>query len=141
MSIEIINRKAAEDRRSVPLNPASLPVVKAGQVLQIVGGFAVLADGAATVPDPMWAFTATGRLDVDQSKSVTIIEAPFQALVNTDGYVGTPAAGDALSLDTGGNVGKLKVQAISTAADLQKVVAYCVAAPDADSKLRIKAIR
>lgn len=141
MSIEMINRKAPEDRRSVPLNPASLPTIKAGQVLQLVGGFAVLADGAAFVPDPMWAFTATGRLDVDQSKSVTVVEAQFQALVNSDCYVGSPAAGAALKIGTGADVGKLVVATLPADMSDGLVVATCVAAPDADGKLRIKAIR
>lgn len=141
MSIEIINRKAAEDRRSVPLNPASMPTVKAGQILQLTGGFAVLADGAAFVPDPMWAFTQTGRLDVDQGKAITVVEAPFQALVNTDCYVGSPTAGAALKIGTGADKGKLVVATLPADMSAGLVVATCVVAPDADGKLRIKAIR
>jgi hypothetical protein len=141
MSIEIINRKAAEDRRSVSLNPASMPVIKAGQVLRLSGGFAILADGAAFVADPMWAFTSTGRLDVDQGKSVTVVEAPFQAFVNTDCYAGSPVAGAALKIGTGADVGKLVTATLPADMSAGLVVATCVAAPDADGKLRIKAIR
>ena len=69
---EPINRKSPEDRRSVPLDPDSLPTILQGQVLQTdANDFAVLADGAAFVPDPMWAFTKTGRLDVDTANTVT----------------------------------------------------------------------
>lgn len=141
MSIEIINRKAAEDRRSVPLNAAAMPTIKAGQILQLTGGYAVLADGAALVPDPMWAFTATGRLDVDQAKSVSVVEAPFQALVNADCYVGSPAAGATLKIGTGADKGKLTTATMPGDMSAGLVVATCVAAPDADGKLRIKAIR
>lgn len=138
-----INRKAPEDRRAVPFDPAVTTTILQGSVLQLdaATGNAILADGAAVVPDPMWAFTKTGRLDTDQAKSVTVIEGPFVADVDTDGYDGTPAAGDALVPGTGGNVGKLVVQAVSTVAHLQSVVAYCVKPPDADGFIRIKTIR
>jgi len=143
MSFELITRGAPEDRRSLPLNPSATPTILAGQVLQKdpATGFAVLADGAAVVPDPMWAFTKTARLDVGVAKSITVVEAPFLAKVNADGYVGTPAAGNALVIDTGANKGKLKVQAVAAVADLQAVVAYCVKAPDANGVIEIKAIR
>lgn len=142
MTIELINRKSPEDRRSVPLDPASLPTILQGQVLQEdANGYAVLADGAGDIPDPMWAFTKTGRLDTDAGESVTVVEAPFEAYVDTDGYVGTPAAGDALIVGTTTEVGKLKVQAVSTVAHVMAVVARCVQAPDANGRLKIKAIR
>ena len=142
--LEPVNRKTAEDRRTVPLDPAALPTVLQGSVLQTDGsanGYAVLADGAAVVTDPMWSFTKSTRLDVQVAISVTVLEAPFVAEVDTDGYVGTPAAGDALEVGTGGNVGKLQTVAVVAVSDLQNVVAYCLRAPDADGKLRIKAIR
>ena len=141
MSIEIISRNAPEDRRSVPLNQASMPTIKAGQVLQMSGGFAVLADGSAVVPDPMWAFTSTGRLDVDVSKSVTVVEAQFTALVSSDCYDGSPAAGNALKIGTGGTAGKLVVATLPADMSAGLVVAFCVAAPDADNKLKIKTVR
>lgn len=141
MSIEIINRKAPEDRRSVPLNPSALPTIKAGQVLQLSGGFAVLADGAAVVPDPMWAFTSTGRLDVDVSKSVTVVEAPFQALVSSDCFVGTPTAGAPLKIGTGADKGKLVAATLPADMSAGLVVAFCVEAANADNKLKIKAVR
>lgn len=141
MSIEITNRRAPEDRRSLPLNPAALPTIKAGQILQKIGGFAVLADGAAVIPDPMWAFTQTGRLDTDISGSVTVVEAPFLAKVNDDGFAGTPAAGNALKVGTGADVGKLIVATLPADMSAGLVVAFCVSGPDADNKIEIKAVR
>lgn len=138
---EPINRKAAEDRRSVPLDPASLPTILQGQVLMTdANGYAVLGDGDTA--DPMWAFTATARLDSQVSESVSVIEAPFIARLNTDGYVGNPAKNDTLAIGAGGgNVGKLVVQAVAAVADLKKVVAHCVQAPDSDGVMLFKAIR
>lgn len=141
MSIEIITRRAPEDRRSVALNPAALPTIKAGQVLQKVGGFAVLADGAAPIPDPMFAFTQTGRLDTDISKSVTVVEAPFSAKINSDCYVGSPVAGNALKVGTGADKGKLVVATLPADQSAALVVAFCVTGPDADNKIEIKAVR
>ena len=143
MSFEVINRKAPEDRRSVPLDPASMPTILAGQVLETNdNGYAVLADsGAHVVVDPMWAFTATARLDVTISKSVTVVEAPFSARVNTDGYNGSPVKRNPLKVGTGATAGKLVVATISTVADLQAVVAYCTKAPDSAGVITIKAIR
>ena len=140
---EPINRKAPEDRRSVALDPASLPTVAQGQIVSRdpADGYAKLADGAAVVPDPMWAFTATSRLDSAIASSLSVLEAPFVARVDTDGYAGTPAAGNALAVGTGANVGKLVVQAVAAVADLQAVVAYALTAPDADGVILIKAIR
>lgn len=139
---EPINRKSPEDRRSVPLDPASLPTIAQGQVVQTdSSGYAVLADGASLVPDPMWAFTKTGRLDVDIAKSVTIMEAPFMFRVDTDGYAGSPAKGDSMEVGTAGNVGKLVVLAVTTVAHLQSIVAYCITPPDADGVAVFKAIR
>ena len=144
MSFKPINRKAPEDRRSVPLDPAAPPTVLQGQVLEVdaADGFAKLADGASVVAAPLWSFTKTGRLDVDIADSVTVLEANFSALVDTDGYVGTPAAGDALAVGTGGNVGKLVVLAVTAdATTLQSIVAYCTKPPDSDGFIEFKAIR
>lgn len=140
--IKPINQKAFEARRSVTLNPASLPTIKSGQVVATdANGYGVLADGAGVIGDPMWAISDTTRLDTIAAESISVIEAPFTALVGADGYTGTPAKGDALVLGTGANVGKLETKVLSTVADLQAVVAYCVAPPDADNNLKIKAIR
>jgi hypothetical protein len=141
MSIEIITRRAPEDRRSVALNPAALPTIKAGQVLQKVGGFAVLADGAAPVPDPMFAFTQTGRLDTDISKSVTVVEAPFSAKISSDCYVTGVVAGNALKIGDGADKGKLKAATLPADMSAGLVVAWCVTGPDADNKIEIKAVR
>jgi hypothetical protein len=139
---EPINRKAVEDRRVVPLDPSSLPTILQGSLLQTdASDYAVLADGASLVPDPMWAFTKTARLDTTVSESITVVEAPFHARVDTDGYAGTPAKGDALVPGTGGDVGKMAVQVVSTVAHLSAVVAYCIKAPDSDGVIVFKAIR
>lgn len=139
---EPINRKAAEDRRSVPLDPASLPTINQGQILQTdANDYAVLADGAAIVPDPMWAFTKTSRLDTKTAKSVTVLEAPFMAKVDADGHDGAITDGAALTLGTGAAAGKLVAIAPASVADLQAVVAYCVKAPDSDGVMLFKAIR
>lgn len=138
-----VNRKPYADRRAVPLDPASTPTIAQGNVLDTdANGYAVLADGASVVGDPMWAFTKTGRLDSAAADSVSVLEAPFVALVDTDGYVGTPAKDDALKVGTGGNVGKLEVEAtVDSVAKLQGIVAYCLAPPNADGFIKIKAIR
>jgi hypothetical protein len=141
---EIITRLAPEARRSVPLHPDTPATVAQGQILSVgAGGHAALADGAAVVPAPLWAFTKSGRLDVDIGKSVTVVEAPFVAKIGTDGYAGTPALGNALAVGTGADAGKLVVQAITAdnCATLQAVVAYCTKAPDANGVIEFKAIR
>jgi len=141
---EPINRKAAEDRRSVPTDPASPPTVLQGQIVEVdaADGFAKLADGAAVVAAPLWVFTKSARLDSQIADSLTVLEAPFSARVDADGYVGTPTAKQALKIGTGGNVGKLEVEAtVDSVAKLQGVVAYCVKAPDSDGVMEIKVIR
>lgn len=141
---EIINRKAAEDRRSVPTDPDTPPTVLQGQIVEIdaTDNYAKLADsGAGVVVAPLWAFTATARLDSAIADSLTVVEGPFSARVDTDVYVGTPTAKAALGVGTGGNVGKLVVVTVTGVDDLQGVVAYCVKPPDADGVMEIKVIR
>lgn len=139
---EVITRGAPEFRRSVPLDPASPATILPGQVCQIASGYAVLADGASVVAAPLWAFTKSTRLDAAVSNSVSVVEAPFSARVNTDGYNGSPVAGNPLKLGTTTNVGKLVVQTVTAdATTLQAVVAYCTKAPDADGVIEIKVIR
>lgn len=140
---EIINRKAAEDRRAIPLDPDSPPTILQGQVLETnADGFAILADSATVVSDPMWAFTKTGRLDTDTAESVTVVEAPFMFRVDSDGYVGTPAKDDAMKVGTGANAGKLETEAtVDSVAKLQGIVAYCIVPPDSDGIAVFKAIR
>lgn len=139
---EPINRKAPEDRRPVPLKDGE--VVKQGQIVSLdpVTGKAVLADGAAFVPDPMWSFTASSRLDSATAKSLTVLEAPFIARVGADGHAGTIAAGNALKIGTSNDKGKLVAEAtVDTVEKLQNVVAYAIKAPDSDSVLLFKAVR
>lgn len=141
---EPINRKAALDRRSVPLDPDSVPTIAQGQIVEVdaADGYAKLADSAAVVAAPLWAFSDTSRLDSAIAKAVTVIEAPFVARVGTDGYDGTPAAKNPLGIGTGATAGKLVVVTMDTdAATLQGVVAYCTKAPNADGVIEIKAIR
>jgi len=143
MSFAPINRKAPYDRRSVPVDPNSPPTVEQGQILEVdaTDGYAKLADGAAVVGAPLWAWTESSRPDSSISNSLTVLEAPFVARVGADGYAGSPAAKDALAVGTGGNVGKLVVVTVTAVADLQSVVAYCTKPPDADNVIEIKAIR
>lgn len=138
-----INRKSPEDRRAVPFDPTVTTAILQGQVLTLdpATDKAIIADGAANIPDPMWAFTETGRLDTDIAKSVTVLEAPFVADVDADGHAGVIADGDALTIGTGGNVGKLVAISPATVADLQSVVGYCLKAPDSNNIMRFKAIR
>jgi hypothetical protein len=140
---EPINRKSPEDRRAVAFDPTVTAAILQGQVLSLnpATSKAVLADGAANIPDPMWAFTKTGRLDSDIAKSVTVLEAPFQAKVDDDGHDGAIADGEALTVGTGGAVGKLVAITPASVADLQSVIAYCVKAPDSNSIMLFKAIR
>lgn len=141
---ELISRNAPENRRSVALDPTSPATFKLGQILQKDPStqYAVLADGASLVTAPMWAFAGKGRLDVDVSNSVTIVEAQFSARVGQDGYAGSPVAGNALKVGTGGDKGKLVVEAsVDSVAKLQGVVAYCTKSPDADGVIEFKAIR
>lgn len=141
---EPINRKTAADRRSVPLDPDNVPTIAQGQILEIdaADGYAKLADaGAAVVVAPLWAWTKTTRLDVQIAKAVTVLEAPFVARVDTDGYDGSPVAKNALGVGTGATAGKLVVVTVSDVATLQSVVAYCTKGPDADGVIEFKAIR
>jgi hypothetical protein len=140
---EPINRKSPEDRRAVAFDPAVTAAILQGQVVSLdpATSKAVLADGAAVVPDPMWAFTKTGRLDTDIAKSVTVLEAPFSAKVDADGHDGAIADGAALAIGTTTAKGKLVSITPSSVADLQSVVAYCVKAPDSDGVMLFKAIR
>jgi len=138
-----VNRKAPADRRSVPTDPTSPPTVLQGQVVEVdaADGFAKLADGAAVVAAPLWSFTKSARLDSQVANSLTVMEAPFIARIGSDGYVGTPAAKDALIIGTTTEVGKLKVQAVSTVAHVVATVAYCTKAPDSDGVIEVKVIR
>lgn len=141
---EIINRKAAEDRRSVPTDPGTPPTVLQGQIVEIdsADGYAKLADSAAVVAAPLWSFTASARLDSAIANGLSIVEGPFSARVDTDVYVGTPTAKQALKIGTTTNVGKLVVEAtVDSVAKLQGVVAYCVKPPDADGVMEIRVIR
>ena len=139
-----INRKSPEDRRSVPFDPAVTTTILQGQVLSLdpATDKAILADSANNpIPDPMWSFSKTGRLDTDEAESVTVVEAPFVADVDTDGHSGVINSGDALTVGTGASAGKLVAVTVSAVADLQNVIAYCVKAPDGDGVMRFKAIR
>lgn len=139
---EIINRKAPEDRRSVPFDPTVLTAAPAGTIVSLdaATGKAILASG--DVPDPMWVFTDPTRLDAGEAESVTVVEGPFEARVNTDGYVGSPTAGAYLAVGTAGNAGKLVVQTVTAdATTLGPVVARCVTPPDGDGVITFKAIR
>lgn len=142
MAIKFVSKLPPSDRRALPFDETTPPTILPGQVVaEDANGLAVLADGAATVESPKWAFTDSSRKDSSQAKSVTVVEGPFTADVDTDGYVGNPAKGDALQVGTGGNVGKLVVVAPASVADLQSVVAYCERPADADGFIRIRAIR
>ena len=133
-----LNRKSPEDRRSVAFDPAVLTSAKPGTVLSLdaATGKAILANG--DVPDPMWCWTDTSRLDSSTAKSLTVLEGPFEAYIDTEGYTGTPTAGAYLKP----NAGKLEVHTMNADATLNvAVVARCVVAPDSDGVMLIKAIR
>jgi len=140
MSIKFISKLPPSDRRSLPVATGS--TILPGQVAEEdANGDLVLADGASIVESPKWAFTASSRVDAAEAEAMTVVEGPFTADVNTDGYVGTPVKGNAFEVGTGGNVGKLVVLAVIDGPTLQSIVAYCERAPDADGFIRIRVIR
>ena len=141
MSIKFISKLPPSDRRSLPVATGS--TILPGQVAEEdANGDLVLADGASIVESPKWAFTASSRVDAAEAEAMTVVEGPFTADVNTDGYVGTPVKGNAFEVGTGGNVGKLVVLTVTAdATTLQSIVAYCERAPDADGFIRIRVIR
>lgn len=145
--IKFVSTDAPGRRRSVPLDPATVTTIaiKPGQVLKQGASpnrFAVKADGAAVVGGPLWAFTDSSRKDVQSAKRITVVDGPFVAEINNDCYVGTPTLDQALKIDTGGNVGKLAVEAtVDSVAKLQGVVAYCTRTADADNYIEVKVIR
>lgn len=139
---EPINRKSPEDRRAVEFDPAILTAALPGSVVSLdaATGKVIAADG--DVPDPMWVFSNAVRLDSAAAESLTVIEAPFEARVNTDGYAGTPVAGDYLIVGTGGGAGKLAVTTVTAdATTLGPVVGRCVVGPDSDGVIVFKATR
>lgn len=139
---EPINRKSPEDRRSVPFDPAVLTDAKQGQIVSLDAATdkVVLADG--DVPDPMWVFSNTTRLDSSTAQSLTVLEAPFTARVGADAYDGSPSAGDYLAVGTGGTAGKLVIQALNADATQNgNIVARCIKAPDSDGVMLFKATR
>lgn len=139
---EIVNRKAPEDRRAVPFDPTVLTAAPAGTIISLDAAtdLGILASG--DVPDPMWVFTDPTRLDAAEAESVTVVEGPFVARVDTDGYVGSPTAGAYLAVGTAGNAGKLVVATLDADATVNApIVARCLKAPDGDGVILFKAIR
>jgi hypothetical protein len=142
MAIKFVSKLPPSDRRALPFDEATPPTILPGQVVQEnASALAVLADGASVVESPKWAFTDSARKDSSKASSVTVVEGPFTADVDTAGYDGNPAKGDALAVGTGGLVGKLVIIAPASVADLASVVAYCERPADADGFIRIRAIR
>jgi hypothetical protein len=142
MAIKFISKNPPADRRAMRLDPASPAVVSPGQVVvENAGTFAILGDSAGDVTAPKWAFTDSTRTDASSADSITVVEGPFTAEVDTEGYDGTPAKGDAMKLGTAGTAGKLVVFTPSTVADALAVVAYCERAADADGFIRIRTTR
>ena len=143
--IKFISKNPPMDRRAVPLDPATVTTIaiKPGQVLKkAASGFALKADGAAVVGGPVWAFTDSSRTDVQAAKSLTVVDGPFVAEVDTDCYIGSPALDAALQIDTGANVGKVVTLAVTAdATTLQAIVAYCTRTADADGFIEVKVIR
>lgn len=144
--IKFISKNAPADRRPVPLDPSTITTIAVlpGQILTqgaAPNRYAVKADGGGVIGAPLFAFVGSDRRDVQSSKKITVVDGPFVAEVNADCYVGTPALNEALIIDGGADVGKLVVQAVSTVAHLQGVVAYCSRVPDADGFIEIKVVR
>jgi len=145
MTIKFISKNAPADRRPMKLDPTTVSSINIlpGQVLKENGSlYAVKADGASVVGGPVWAFTASSRPDVQSAKSLTVVDGPFVADIDTAGYVGSPALDAALKVGTAGDIGKLAVESpVDTVAKLQGVVAYCTRTADADGFIRVKVLR
>lgn len=145
--IKFISKNAPNDRRSVPLDPATVTTINIlpGQVLKqgaAPNRYAVKADGAALIGAPLFAFTSTSRRDVQAAKAITVVDGPFVAEINADAYVGSPALDGALAVGTGGNVGLLVATTVTAdATTLQAVVANCTRVADADGFIEVKVIR
>lgn len=144
--IKFSDKVAPANRRVFKLDPTTIGsvAIKPGMVVERnSSGFAVKGDGAHVIGGPAWAFVDTSRKDVAGAVSMTVVEGPFSAEINTDGYTGSPALNDPMACGTAGNVGKLATQTI-TANDcttLQKVLAYCTRTADADGFIEIKTVR
>jgi hypothetical protein len=142
MAIKFISKIPPADRRALRLDPASPAVIKPGQaVVEDASNYAVLADSANDVTAPKWAFTDSERVDAADAQAVTVVEGPFTAEMNTLGYDGTPAKGDAMKFGTGGTAGKLITFSPSTVADALDVVAYCERPANAEGFARFRVIR
>lgn len=145
--IKFVSKHAPNDRRSVPLDPATVTTIniKPGQVLQqgaLPNRYAVKADGASVVGAPLFAFTDSSRKDVQAAKAITVVDGPFVAEINADGIVGSPTLNQALKVGTGGDVGKLTAEAtVDSVSKLQGVVAYVTRVADADGYVEVKVIR
>lgn len=134
--IKIISRNQADNRRGMEFDPGT--VILPGQVVEEVNGKAVLSPGTQPIA-PAWAFTSTTRKDSAIAGSITVVEGPFIADIDADGYTGVVAAQDLLAVDTA-NHGKLKTVAASADATVMAlVVARCVRGPS-DGVIRIKAL-
>jgi hypothetical protein len=148
MAMKIISTDAPNRRRAVKLDPATVAsiAIKPGQVLKVAStGFAAKADGGAAgatpVGVPVFAFTDSARKDVQSAKAITVIDGPFVAEINNEAFAGTPTIDQDLVIGTGGDVGKLAVQAVSTVAHAMAVVARVGRSVDADGYIMIKVVR
>lgn len=145
--IKFVSKLAPSDRRSVPLDPATVTTIniKPGQVIKqgaAPNRYAVKADGAGVVGAPLFAFTDSSRRDVQAAKAMTVVDGPFVAEINADCYAGSPTLDQALKIGTAGDVGKLTAEAtVDSVAKLQGVVAYCTRVADADGFIEVKVIR
>ncbi len=145
--IKFVTKNAPSDRRSVPLDPATVLTIdiKPGQVLKqgvAPNRYVVKADGAALIGAPLFAFTSSSRKDTQGAKAITVVDGPFVAEFNTEAYVGSPVLDGALKVGTGGDVGKLVVTTVTAdATTLQAVVANCTRVADADGYIEAKVIR
>lgn len=144
--IKFITKNQPSDRRAVPLDPATVLTidVKPGQILKqgaLPNRYAVKADGAAVVAAPLFAFTATSRKDVQAAASITVVDGPFVAELDTDAYVGSPVLDSALKLGTGGSVGKLVVATMPADWAAMLVIAMVSRVADADGFIEVKVQR
>lgn len=142
MAIKFISKIPPSDRRAMRLDPASPANISPGQmVVEDANTYAILADDSGDVTAPKFAFTDSQRADAADAQAVTVVEGPFTAEIDTEGYDGSPVKGDAMKAGTGGTAGKMVVFAPSTVADALAVVAYCERAPDANGFARFRIIR
>ena len=138
MAISILSPVSEIYRRDVPVDahelvdPTNGNCLVAGAWVNLNGSGQAADDTDVTVANMFQVFTEKGDYSAQALDRVTILNS-FDYIAETDQYAGTPAAGDALSVNTDGKL------ATTTSAG-NTVVAFALAAPTPAGMLKYQRV-